>query len=205
MYKLTLKLLKHPYTHKKNIWYLYDGPGYHSDQYDLSSITSFTSSSFQVSILLHGQCNDLEINFSNYLLKEAINNYKVYYVNERMENMSVDFKCANKAVKLYAFKFIVKRHLYVNITFSFMFLGPNIGYSKYGGVSVYDYVNSTMNEMFLSCENWFSLPLSFQPNRTVVSSTESLFLMIYSYNPYSEIEFQLQVEPSYCQGVNIER
>ena len=52
MYKLFLKIMK--LTNSKNILYLYDGPDYHSDQYDLTSITSITSSSFQVSILLLG-------------------------------------------------------------------------------------------------------------------------------------------------------
>ena len=203
MYKLSLKLMKH--SNQNNIWYLYDGPDYHSDQYDLSSMTLFTSSSFQVSILFHGYFNEIESNFHSYFFKEAIKNYKIYSVNNRLDIQSTDLNCADNLVNLCAFKFIVNRHLYVNITLSFKYLGPNVGYCKYGGLSVYDYVNNTIKEVLLSCDNWFTTSLNLQPNRTLVSSTDSLFLVLYSYNPYSEIEVQLQIKPSSCQGVILER
>ena len=68
MYKLSLKIQKQPYW--KNVLYLYNGPDYHSDQYDLTNMTLFTSSSFQVSILLNVLNSDIEMKFNSYFLKE---------------------------------------------------------------------------------------------------------------------------------------
>ena len=203
MYKLFLKIMKH--LNSKNILYMYDGPDYQCDWYDLTSITSITSSLFQVFILLHGQYSDTEFKMNSYLLKETIQNYQIYSVKNKMEIRSTNLTCVKNSVVFCAFNFIVSKNLYTNITFSFKYLGPNIGYSKYGGLSVYDYVNSTTKEVLLSCDNWFSLPLSSQPNRTLVSHTEHLFLTFYSYMPYSETEVQLQIESSSCQGLIIER
>ena len=203
MYKLILKLKKYP--QKKNILYLYDGPDYHSDQYDLNSMTSFVSTSFQVAILLQAHFSDVDMELTKYLFKETVQNYKVYTVKNRLEIISSDLKCIKESVNLCAFNFIVHKNFFVNITFSFKYLGPNVGYCKYGGLSVYDYVNSIKKEVFLSCDNWFFLPLSSEPNRTIISSTESLFLVFYSYHPQSEIEVQLKIESSSCQGVNVER
>ena len=203
MYKLSLMLQKQPY--RKSVLYVYDSPDYHSDQYDLTNMTLFTSRSFQVSILLHVLCSDIEMRFNRYFLKESIQNYKVYSVKNKLEIMSTDLKCVRNSIVWCPFKFIVNRNMYVNVTLSVKYFGPNIGYCKYGGLSVYDYVNSTIKEVLLSCDNWFSLPLNLQPTRNIVSNTESLFVVFYSYFPQSIIEFQLQIEPSFCQGVVIER
>ena len=203
LYRLLLKIMKHP--NSKNILYLYDGPDYHCDQYDLTGMTSFTSSSFQISILLHGQYSDSEFKMSSYLFKETIQNYQIYYVKDKTAMLSTNLTCVKNSVFLCGFNFIVSKNLYVNITFSYKFLGPNVGYCKYGGLSVYEYVNSTMKEVFLSCDNWFSMPLNLQPNINLVSNTQHLFLTFYSYMPYSEIEVQLQIESSSCQGLIIER
>ena len=59
MHKLSLKLQEQFY--RKGVLHIYDGPDYHSDQYDLTSMTSFTSRSFQVSILLNILCSDIEM------------------------------------------------------------------------------------------------------------------------------------------------
>ena len=203
MYQLSLMLMK--YCNRKNVLYLYDGPDYLSDQYDLTNMTLFTSTSFQISVLLHGYHSDIEINFNNFLSKEAIQNYKVYSVKNNLEIISTDLKCGKNSVILCAFNFIVNRNQYVNITLSFKYFGPNIGYCMYGGLSIYDYINSTIKEVLLLCDNLFSLPLSLQPNRNLISNTESLFLVFYSYILYSDIEVHLQKEPSSCQGVIIER
>ena len=203
MNKLFLKIMKH--SNSKNIFYLYDGPDYHCDEYDLTYMASFTSSSFQVSILLYSQYDDIELKVNSYLFKEKIQNYQIYSVENRTEIISTNLKCVKDSIFLCVFKFIVYRNLHVNITLSFKYLGPNIGYCKYGGLSVYDYVNSTIKEVLLSCNNWFSQSLNLQPNITLVSTTEHSFLVFYSYMQYSEIEFQLQIETSSCKGVITQR
>ena len=142
---------------------------------------------------------------NNILFKETIQNYQIYFVKNKMEISSTNLTCVKNSMVLCPFNFILSKTLYINITFSIKYLGPNIGYCKYGGLSVYDYVNSTIKEVFLSCDNWFSMPLNLEPIITLVSSTEHLFLTFYSYMPYSEIEVQLQIESSSCQGLIIER
>ena len=91
MYRLFLKIMKHP--NSKNILYLYDGPDYHCAQYDLTGMTSFTSSSFQISILLHGQYSDSEFKMSSYLFKETIQNYQIYYEKDKTAMLSTNLTC----------------------------------------------------------------------------------------------------------------
>ena len=126
-------------------------------------------------------------------------------MKNRLEIMSAGISCTKSSIVLCPFNFIVNSNMYVNVTLSFKYFGPNIGYCKYGGLSVYDYVNNTMKEVLLSCDNWFSLPLHLQPVRNIVSNTGHIFVVFYSYIFYSKIEFQLQIKPSFCQGVIIER
>ena len=156
-------------------------------------------------MLYYGQCSDIEVKFEHYLLRKAIQNYEEYFIRNKLEISSTILRCSNNSVILCAFKFIVNRNLHVNITFSFVYLGSNVGYCKYGGLSVYDYVNNIRKEVFLSCDNWFSLPLNLQSNRTIVSNTETVFLVFYSYIPHNEIIVKIQIESSSCQGINIER
>ena len=55
--------------------------------------------------------------------------------------------------------------------------GPNVGYCKYGGFSVYDYIDNTLMEVLLSCDNWFSVSSNLHFYRTIISNSESLFLV----------------------------
>ena len=89
---------------------------------------------------------------------------------------------------------------YVNVTLEyFNYSGPNVGYCKYGGLSVYDYVNNTKKEVLLMCKNWISA------RRIIISNAGSLFLVFYSYHPYSKINIQIRIESSSCQGVHLQK
>ena len=104
------------------------------------------------------------------------------------------------------FYFHVPRGFYVNATLlNFNYSGPNTGYCQYGGLSIYDYVENKINEILLMCDNWPSVSLMKQPNRLIVSNTESLFVVLYSYPPQSMIKVNLGMEKTSCQGVHLQR
>ena len=203
IHKLSLKLRKG--TNKDGTLYLYDGPDYYYKKYDFTTRTTFTSSSFQASVLFHCHHKCIELDFRSYFVKSSIQNYKSYFVHDRLEMKSRNLKCANNSSLFCAFNFNVNRFSYVNATLSFKYSGPNVGYCKYGGFSVYDYIDNALTEVLLSCDNWYSVSSRSQFYRNIVSSTESLLVVFYSYFPYSEIKVQLSVEPSSCQGVHLQR
>ena len=190
----------------KNYFYLYDGPGYHNMQYNIADIITFKSSSFQVSIFYHGSYSNIEMNFKKYLTKEATSNYRIYSVKDTFKLVSMDLKCAKRSMVLCAFNFKVSRPFFVNVTLlSFNYSGPSVGYCKYGGLSIYDNAKNATEEVLLLCNNWLSPSSNLHAKRTIVSSTQSLYLVFYSYSPYSEIKIQLRIETSSCQGVFLER
>ena len=196
--KLSLKLKK-VYGLKGNL-YVYDGPDYHFNQYFITNMTSFISSSFQVSVLFHGYFSFIEMYFNDYLEKETEPNYRTYLVKDKLKMSSRNLKCATNLIVLCVLNFNVSSNLYVNVTLEyFNYSGPNVGYCKYGGLSVYDYVNNTKKEVLLICNNWAS------SRRLIISNTESLFLMFYSYYPYSQIEIKIRIESSPCQGVHLQK
>ena len=203
MHKVSLKLRKD--ADRNDTLYLYDGPDYYGNKYDFNGRTAFISSSFQVSVLFQYHHKDIEMNFKSYILKNSIQNYKTYLVTDKLEKESKSFNCTNNSVLLCAFNFNVNRSFYVNVTFSFKYHGPNVGYCKYGGFSVYDYIDNALMEVLLSCDNWFSVSSNLHFYRTIISNSESLFLVFYSYFPYSEIEFQLSIQPSSCRGAHLLR
>ena len=198
MFKLSLTLSK--VLNEKEFFILYDGSDYQSMQYNITTTTPFTSKSFQVSILYHGSYSNIKINFKGYLTKIATTNSKTYMVKDSIQLASMDLKCVRRSMVLCAFNFNVIGHFFVNVTLlSFNYSGPNVGYCKYGGLSIYDNAKNATEEVLLLCNNWLSP--SSNAKRTIVSTTQSVYLVFYSYYPYSEITVQLRIQPSSCQGV----
>ena len=204
MFKLSFKLSK--VLHEKELLYFYDGPDYQNKEYNFKTIATFTSSLFQVSIFYHGSYSNIEINFKKYLKKEAIINYKTYLVKNSFKLVSTYLKCANRSMVLCAFNFKAMEHFFVNVTILYSnYSGPTVGYCRYGGLSIYDYVKTNMEEVLLLCNNWLSSTSNLHTKRTIVSTTQSLHLIFYSYFPYSEITIQLSIQSTTCQGVFLQR
>ena len=82
MFKLYMQLTKA--HHKNGIIYLYDGPDFHSNQYNLSTLMKFTSSSFQVSVIYQGDYSNIEIKFKSYIFIKAMKNYRKYSVKNNI-------------------------------------------------------------------------------------------------------------------------
>ena len=182
MSKLLLKVKEVP--HEKEFLYLYDGPDYNSRQYYFTANTTFTSSSFQVSILCHDYYRDVIMNFNGFLSKETKQNYKTIFLKKKDSILLIsrDLKCSQRSMVLCAFNIKIIGNFFVNVTLLFVnYSGPNIGYCKYGGLSVYDKVKNNTQEMLLLCNNWLSLSSNIHTKRTIVSTTNSLFLVFYSY------------------------
>ena len=203
MFKLCIIPIKVNPDDKANL-YLYDGPDFHASQFNTSSFEKFTSSSFQVSILFHGHFSDIVIKFESYIFKQAVQNFKTFLVKEKSEWISS--KCFVKSSSICAFHFHVPRGFFVNITLlNLNYSGPNIGYCQYGGLSIYDYVNNKIKEILLLCDNWPSIFSIKEPNRSIVSNTKSLFVVLFSYPLHSMITFNLGIEKTSCQGVHLQR
>ena len=102
------------------------------------------------------------------------------------------------------FEFNVSGNYFVNITvLSLEYSGPNVGYCKYGGLSVYDNFNNNTKEVFLLCENIISVTFHTQPKQVIVSSTQHLFLILYSYWPYIKVKLNITIQPTACNGVHV--
>ena len=125
-------------------------------------------------------------------------------MEDRIQFISKDLKCAKGSMVLCTFNFKVIQPFFVNVTLlSFNYSGPNVGYCKYGGLSIYDYSRNTTEEVLLLCNNILSP--SLHAKRAIISSTENLYLVFYSYFPYGEIHVELNVQKSACKGVFLQR
>ena len=194
MFKILLILPR-----KKAKMHFYDGPDFHSNLYDVTTITTFRSTSFQIFIMYLGHQQDTEMQFNSY--KYVNNNYNVSFIKKKKMLKDSNSECAHRLNSLCAYNFYVPRNFYVNVTIlTLSYPGPNIGYCKYGGLSIYDNVANIKQEILLLCTK-----LSTQLKHVIVSSAENLFLILYSYRPYGKIMFNVKIQPSVCKGVHVQR
>ena len=205
MYRLLMKILIVSLAKKTLI--IYDGPGLNSKQLETNNEQFFTASSFQVLVVYLNHVNkETEIIFKNILKKDKVENYHtVLKIKEEIKLYKKNLSCEHLTHVLCAFKLSVPKNHFVNITLLLLkYHGPNVGYCKYGGLSIYDYVNNFKKEVLLLCDN--ISPSAFNtPKQIIVSSTQHLFLIFYAYLPYSEIRPTIIVKPSICKGVHILR
>ena len=119
---------------------------------------------------------------------------------------SKNISCMHSLNSLCAFKLLVPENYFVNISIlSLKHFGPNVGYCKYGGLSIYDNVNNTLKQVLLLCDDQFPISLSSQHKRVFVSSYESVFIIFYSYLPYGRIELNMVLKQSTCKGIHVVR
>ena len=197
MYRLLMKILI--VSRLKKTLIIYDGPGLNSKQLETSNEQFFTASSFQVLVVYLNHVNkEIEIIFKNILKKDKVENYhNILKVKEEIKLYKKNLSCEHLTHVLSALKFSVPINHFVNITLlSLKYHEPNVGYCKYGGLSIYDYVNNLKKEVLLLCDNI---------SQIIASSTQHLFLIFYAYLPYSEIRPTVIVKPSICKGVHILR
>ena len=84
---------------------------------------------------------------------------------------------------------------------SLKYSGSNVGYCKFGGLSLYDKVNGSLKEVFLSCNDMSN---DFGNERVIVSNKHSLYLIVYSYWSYSQMKIKITLQPTVCTGVYID-
>ena len=109
-------------------------------------------------------------------------------------------------INYYYYYYYTTGNNFVNVTLlSLKYSGPNVGYCKYGGLSVYDYFDNNMTEVLLLCGRIFPVMINTQPKHIVISSTQSLFLIFYAYWPYSNISLKIKIKPTTCVGVHVLR
>ena len=114
IHKLSLKLRND--ANKNGTLYLYDGPDYYYNKYDFTTGTTFTSSSFQVSVLFQCHHKCIELDFKSYLVKSSKQNYKSYLVHDKLEMKSRNLKWANNSSQFCAFNFNVDRFQWSNMS-----------------------------------------------------------------------------------------
>ena len=200
MFNLFIKVLKAPAIIKSLVFF--DGPDFHSAYYTVDTKTTFAASTFQMSILYLNKSDNINILFEKYAVMNMSGCYAVYNISTKIFLNSVDIF----GTVFCTLKFIVPKGAFVNITLlSVKYSGPNVGYCKYGGLSLYDYVNNIFKEVFLSCHDRFISPFKSLHTRMIISSTETLFLIFYAYQPYSIIKVSVKVESTICQGVHVLR
>ena len=199
MFKLRLKL-NHANGSKMHL-YLYDGPGFNSKHLNIKTRTTFLSSSFQVFLIGKKYDKEVKIHFNSLFKKNQTTNYHTYLVKNRLENL-YDVVPTVQSGLLCAINFEVLKGYHVNISIvSLKYSGSNVGYCKFGGLSVYDKVNGSLKEVFLSCDDMSN---DFGNERVIVSNEHSLYLIVYTYWPYSHIKLNISVQPTLCTGVYID-
>ena len=104
------------------------------------------------------------------MTKVATTNSKTYMVKDSIQLASMDLKCVKRSMVLCAFNFNITGCFFVNVTLlSFNYSGPNVGYCKYGGLSIYDNTKNATEEVLLLCNNWLSP--SSNAKRTCINYT----------------------------------
>ena len=196
MLKIVLILMENP---QREYLYVFDGPDFHSNQHDASTLLKFASSSFQIFIMYLGSFGDFKMKFNPG--KYAQNKHKYSMVKDKLILKDTYLQHNHSSNILSAFQFHVPKNLHVNVRIiTVNYFGPNTGYCKYGGVSIYDNITNTLKEILLLC-NTFAI----QTSHVTVSSAENLFLIFYSYMPYSHIKFNVKVQSTICKGVYMKR
>ena len=206
MFKLKLQFIKLPVYIKQLV--VYDGPDYNSKQYNASENKIILFTSFQCSVIFQGFIypNEIDMAFQITTLKKyKIPNYKNILITNQLMLQKLKRKTIQAQQFLHAYKFLVQRHFHINITISsFNFSGSNTGYCKYGGISIYD---ESMNkyeklqEVLLLCNT----TISFVASQSIVSFGSTLYLVIYSYSAQDDIDFNVVINPTVCQGIEIKR
>ena len=157
-------------------------------------------------MLFYGSFSTIKMKFKGYISKKPLKHYETYYVTGSQELINTDLNCAKKPIVICAFNVHVPRSFYVNINLNyFNYSGPNIEYCKYGGLSIYDYVDKNLSEVLLLCQNWISTTSRSSPTRFIVSNTHSLYVIFYSYSPCSKIQVNLRINSTSCKGVHLQR
>ena len=96
-------------------------------------------------------------------------------------------------------------NMHVNITISSaVYTGQSNSHCMLGGVAFYDYKNKNFLESLLLCNrfNYFQLVQAFF-QRSVVSRSSSVMLILYSYKEYSQLKFMGSASVSMCRGIQI--
>ena len=136
MFKLRLHFLKHSINNKHLLFY--DGPDFNSKHYTISGAKTILFASFQCSVIFQvfDDPSEIDIAFQiAYLRKDKRPNYKSILVTEEL----ILQQSSGSQQFLSAYKLFVSSASHVNITISsFNFSGSNIGYCKYGGISIYE-------------------------------------------------------------------
>ena len=204
IFKLFIKILKAPNIIKSLVFF--DGPDFHSKPYVVDTKTTFKASTFQISIFYAKQPDTINLLFEKYRIINISGRHRIYNISAKVILNSIHMALADSKTVFSVQKLNAFEGTFVNITLlSIKYSGPNVGYCKYGGLSVYEKVNSTFKEVYLSCHDIFSTSIKSMHNNMIISSTESLFLIFYAYKPYSKIKVHVRVESTICQGVHVLR
>ena len=203
-YRVLVKIVY--FSREKKSLIIFDGPDIDSQKLNMISDNTFTASSFQVSILYLSNKHNIEIIFTNSLHKNEVENHHIFYnINKTIALNSNDLACAHMTNLLCSLKLYTSGNNFINISLiSVNYSGSNTGYCKYGGLSVYDNLNTTKEVLFL-CDNPVTLVFDNHYRQEMVSSTQSIFLIVYAYYPYSKIELSITMQPTACKEVYIQR
>ena len=120
-------------------------PDINSNQLHINTEETITGGTFQLLVLyLNTQNEDIEMIITNNILKNKIENHNnISNIKENIKLKSDNLPCVQLTNVLCAFKLHVPGTYFVNITLLLLkYYGPNVGYCKYGGLSVYDYVHT---------------------------------------------------------------
>ena len=205
MYRLVVNVLNKLPANRSLI--VFDGPDLNSRYVNIDSEEKFTASSFQVLILYENHKNYVEIVFGRNSIKDKIKNYNGNHtIRDKTILTSQNIPCSQLANTLCVFMLHAPENYYINITLlSLKYSGPNVGYCKYGGLSIYDNINRSLKEVLLLCDDLLTVIFNNQPKQVIVSSTQMISLIFYAYWPYSNIELNITMESTKCKGVHVLR
>ncbi len=182
---------------------LYDGPGSKSSVIfnNVNSSTNATCSTFQCyAVLEQGFHSHGDINQSQLITFCSKQNITNIFVDHQVVPIptNVNLSALYNSQLVYQLFTNTEQYLMLSISVIYMVTSNILG-CTYGGVAVMERMQNTTE--FVTHLNLCGMDISTPNPLTIISSSNSMFVSVYQYHPYSNIAVNLEVATHLCKGI----
>ena len=208
IYHIVVEKINHIFVKVKNAVYtlVYDGPGFLSNKVILQQKgVNFKSSSFQLVIQIIKHFHDENHQDQLYRFISIPNKEREEILMETKSSVyifkhdSKDSFKHNNSVCVQSILFTSQNGSYVNVSITnFIYGGITITSCQYGGISFFDH---NLESIASICTK---RKVDAQNLQNVYSNENKLFIVIFSFHPYSSLRIQVKVSVSMCKVIKID-
>ena len=182
---------------------IYDGPGYLSKAYIIDDkYSKFVTSSFQflINIISHNLSTEIQNSVFTYISFTRYTQTLIFSDREQKYYTYSSFEKRNNFHKKLIFQ--SKKHTHFNIKINkFCYIALHEDFNcKYGGVSMFDFILSKMEETRSDCTTRLDDQFNLQPFN---SKNNKILILIYSHYQYSNISISINISVTDCHLVKI--